>query len=112
MSGFKRIPPPQPYPSTCPRSFTHSFVHSPFWGSGSALSKPTSWSLGPSSGRPSPSCCDLGPFPQPLSGPPSGCSLPAQARLSESITHAPPHPSPELGGGMDGRRNEGGDKYV
>ena len=40
--------PPQPHPSTFPGRFTYSFLQSPFWGSSSAVSKPASWSLGPS----------------------------------------------------------------
>lgn len=63
-------------------------------------------------GRPlSPPLQPRTPFPHPLR-PTSGCKR-AQACQSESVSLGAPRPhTPELGGEMDGRRNEGAHKYV
>lgn len=86
-------------PFIFPVGSRHPLLQYSPWGSSSVLSEATSSGLGQ-------------PSPQPLSGPPSQCWLLVQACQSESITLAAPTPSPGLGGGKEGRRNEGGDKYV
>lgn len=64
-------------------------------------------------GRPlSPPLQPRTPSPIPSQAHPLGVSCQLKlVSLSQSLL-APPPPTPELGGEMDGRRNEGGDKYV